>query len=137
VIFQVIGMQVLDVILPISFLFLVLTVLVSIAILRFTLDKRVRKLLPKDWSYDAITDSWFWGWGRAIVFGWCAILKRSENSEYIKYSYKGINIYKLANRFEKNVALTMAAIVIPLSEWFGWTTGDFWQGLGIVPGYLR
>jgi len=33
--------------------------------------------------------------------------------------------------------LTMAVIVIPLSEWFGWTTGDFWQGLGIVPGYLR
>jgi len=72
-------------------------------LLRFTLDRRVRNFLPKDKIYNSYMDQW-WGVGRAVTFGWCAVIPNKKHSDVVAYYYNGINIYRFANTFEKIIA---------------------------------
>lgn len=69
-------------------------------LLRFTLDRRVRKYLPQDKIYDSYMDQWF-GVGRAATFAWCAIIPNKKHADVVAYYYNGINIYKFSNKYEK------------------------------------
>lgn len=99
----------------------------AIMILRFTLDRRVRKALPKDKVYDSFPD-WYFGIGRAISFGSAALFERVKRSDYMKKYYNGFDVKTFANTFEKVVAwvmllsvITMFSIIIAsyILEWFG------------------
>lgn len=77
--------------------------ILPIPILRFTLDKRIRKQLPADKVYDNYPDVWF-GFGRTIMFAYASIFDRSNNAWQIKEFYNGFDIKSYANRFEKFLA---------------------------------
>jgi hypothetical protein len=99
----------------------------SILILRLTLDRRVRKALPPDKIYDAYTD-WYFGLGRAIVFGWACVLPYINNSPKLRYLYDDFDVRAFANRFEKAIAYLMVGSLATMlicvfiqliTEWFG------------------
>ncbi len=89
--FYIIGMLAL-ILLPLSML-----------VLRLTLDRRVRKQLPKDKEYDAYPD-WYFGFGRAIIFGCASVWDRANNSWQMQLFYEGFDVKSFANPFEKFVA---------------------------------
>ena len=72
---------------------------VSWGILRFTLDKRVRKALPKDKVYDAFPDAYF-GLGRTVVFAGACVLPWAKNSWLVSLYYEGFDVRGYANSFE-------------------------------------
>ncbi len=69
-------------------------------LLRLTLDRRVRSALPSDKKYDFVAD-WYFGYGRAVCFGYAACFDWANNSWIIKHHYNGFDIKSFANRFEK------------------------------------
>lgn len=84
---------------------LVLSML-TIPILRLTLDRRVRKALPPDKIYDSPYD-WYYGYGRTIVFGWACVFPYINNSPKLRYHYNDFDVRAFANRFEIVVAYCM------------------------------
>ncbi len=86
--FYIIGMLAL-ILLPLSML-----------VLRLTLDRRVRKQLPKDKEYDAYPD-WYFGFGRAMIFGYASVWDRANNSWQMQLFYEGFDVKSFANPFEK------------------------------------
>ncbi len=86
--FYIIGMLAL-ILLPLSML-----------VLRFTLDRRVRKQLPKDKEYDAYPD-WYFGFGRTVTFGCASVWDRANNSWQMQLFYEGFDVKSFANPFEK------------------------------------
>ncbi len=72
----------------------------SILILRLTLDRRVRKQLPKDKEYDAYPD-WYFGFGRTITFGCASVWDRANNSWQMQLFYEGFDVKSFASPFEK------------------------------------
>ena len=77
--------------------------LISVLVLRLTLERRVRKqAIPADWIYDGPYDGW-WGLGfpRAILFGLCCVFPHVNNYDYNRLCYNEVDIQAFANRFEK------------------------------------
>lgn len=79
-------------------------------ILRFTLDRRVRKALPKDKEYNAFPD-WYFGMGRAISFGSACVFERAKKSNYMQNFYDGFDVKDFASPFEKVIAWSMVLSV--------------------------
>ena len=79
---------------------------IAIIILRFTLDRRVRKALPSDKVYDMIHDSYF-GLGRVIGFALSSIFEFPKKSPIMIYHYDNFDVKGFANRFEKFWAWAM------------------------------
>lgn len=114
-------------ILALVFVGALLLFLLSIPILRLTLDQRLRKALPPDKNYDAPTD-WYFGFGRTIVFGWACVLPVINNSPRLRYLYNDFDVSAYANRFEKVIAFCMvggllvaffSGILMYITEWLG------------------
>ena len=72
----------------------------SILMLRLTLDRRVRKQLPKDKDYGYYPD-WYCGFGRTIIFGCASVWDRANDSWQMKLFYGGFDVKSFANCFEK------------------------------------
>jgi len=106
---------------------LILLMVISIPVLRLTLDRRVRKALPSDHSYDSSLD-WYGGITRAVVFGLCCVFPHVNNAPMYRHLYDDFDVAAFANTFEKIVAYTMTIstlilvtlgfIYVPL-EWLG------------------
>ena len=119
---------------PIGQFFIVVSMIVSIIVsilsmivLRLTLDRRVRRVLPKDKIYNSYMDAYF-GVGRAISFGAACVFRFANDSEKLRYYYNNIDIKAFANRFEKFVAycmyisgaiLILSGIIIYATDWLG------------------
>ncbi len=80
--------------------------ILSVLFLRLTLDRRVRKALPSDKSYDAFSDHYF-GFGRTVIFGYASIFTRANYTWPIQLLYEGFNIKQFSNNFEKALAYCM------------------------------
>jgi len=111
----------------IVFAFSLLMMLLPIPVLRLTLDRRVRKALPKDWQYDSSLD-WYGGICRAALFGLCCVFPHVNNAPMYRHLYNDLNVAAFANRFEKIVAYCMGLgmcvflLCIPvffITEWLG------------------
>jgi len=72
-------------------------------ILRLTLDRRVRKVLPEDKTYDGFYDTYFGIW-RACLFANASILPGKRFKKAMIVFYEGFDVRGFANRFEKNIA---------------------------------
>ncbi len=90
--------------LELAFILIVITAVIlgplSVLVLRLTLDRRVRKQLPKDKEYDAYPD-WYFGFGRAMIFGYASVWDRANNSWQMELFYEGFDVKSFANPFEK------------------------------------
>ena len=89
------------------------TMPICIIILRLTLDRRVRKQLPKEKSYDHYPDQYF-GFGRTIVFSYASILDYANNSSMMELFYDGFDVKNFATTFEKFIAYCFLLGVIVL-----------------------
>jgi hypothetical protein len=78
-------------------------VMISTVILRFTLDRRVRKALSSDKIYDAFPD-YYYGFQRAFIFGAACVLPYVRKSWVIKLHYDNFDVASYANRFETFVS---------------------------------
>ncbi len=76
--------------------------LVSVIILRLTLDRRVRKALPADKVYNCPLD-WYGGFIRSMVFSLASLSDRPKRYAMKDY-YDGFDVKAFANRFEKTTA---------------------------------
>ena len=103
--------------------------ILPIPILRFTLDRRVRKQLPADKVYDNYPD-WYFGFGRAIMFGYASIWDRANNSWQIQVFYDGFDVKSFANRFEKFIAYSFCFGLIVIVG--GGTIYTILEFLGII-----
>lgn len=83
--------------------------IVSLFILRVTLDRRVRKALPPDKVYDSPLD-WYFGFMRSMGFAYAAVMERANRYAIMDY-YNGFNVKGFANRFEKSVSLVFVTSV--------------------------
>jgi hypothetical protein len=115
------------IVLALTFIGAFFLLMLSILILRLTLDRRVRKALPPDKTYGAYTD-WYFGLGRTIVFGWACVLPYINNSPKLRYLYDDFDVRAFANRFEKAIAYLMVGglayfficgFIIFITEWLG------------------
>jgi len=78
----------------------------SIICLRLTLDRRVRKKLPADKEYNNYPD-WYFGFGRALIFGYASVWNRANNSWQLKIFYDGFDVKNFANRFERFITYSL------------------------------
>ncbi len=78
--------------------------------------------MPADKKYDFVAD-WYFGYGRAICFGYAACFNWANNSWVIRDHYESFDIKKFANRFEKalgyilTITLTIvasSAFIVPI-----------------------
>ncbi len=97
-------------------------------LIRFTLDRRVRKALPANKQYDFVTD-WYFGYGRSICFGYAACFDWANNSWVIKDYYDGFDIKNFASPTEKIMGfiMSMSILTLILSTFFYYVTK--WTGL--------
>ncbi len=102
----------------------------SILVLRLTLDRRVRQQLPKDKEYDAYPD-WYFGFGRAIIFGCASVWDRANNSWQIKFLYEGFDVKSFANPFEKFSAYCLLFSLFILVG--GGAVYIILEALGLIP----
>ncbi len=79
--------------------------ILTIFLLRFTLDPRVRKALPAEKNYNCPLD-WYGGFMRAIGFGYAALFDRAKRYAMQDY-YDGFDVKAFANGFEKAIAWIM------------------------------
>ncbi len=117
-------------------LFFAFVMFLSVAVLRLTLDRRVRSSLASDKVYDAFPDHYL-GFGRAIIFAAASVMPWSKNSWVMTRYYDGFNVAAFASRFEKFVAYTMVystyaffimAIFFCFTKWLGiieWPDSDY------------
>lgn len=101
--------------------------ILSMPILRLTLDRRVRKALPRDHQYDSSLD-WYGGITRAIVFGLCCVFPHVNNAPMYRHLYDDFDVAAFADTFEKTIAyimtfstlilVTLGVIFVPL-DWLG------------------
>jgi len=93
-----------------AFIFIGITALIllplSILLLRLTLDRRIRKQLAADKEYNNYPD-WYFGFGRAIIFGYASVWDRANNSWQIKTFYDGFDVKNFANRFERFITYSL------------------------------
>ncbi len=91
-----------------SFVFIALGILWILCwlLLRFTLDRRVRKALPADKEYDAFPDMYL-GFGRAFIFGGFCVFDHMNNAPMYKELYDNFDVRTFANRFETFIAYSM------------------------------
>jgi hypothetical protein len=75
----------------------------SLLLLRFTLDRRVRKSLSSSIEYNSFYDSFF-GLFRTSLFANASILSGKRFTHTIKTYYGEIDIHKFANPFEKTLS---------------------------------
>ncbi|MGH1441634.1 MAG: hypothetical protein ACRBBR_16085 [Cellvibrionaceae bacterium] len=110
-----------------GFLCLGIVVLLCQITLRFTLDRRVRKELPANQTYDGFYDAYFGIW-RACLFANASVLPGKRFKRTMGVFYNGFDVKKFANRFEKTIAwIHISAGVIFLlcvafyflTMWFG------------------
>jgi len=97
---------------------LLATFFISWVLIRLTLDRRVRKTLPKNKIYQSYMDNYL-GIGRAATFAWCAIISNKKHADLIKLYYNNVNIYTFANRFEKYLSYGMIGSLFILLFIFG------------------
>jgi len=99
----------------------------SILLLRLTLDRRVRKQLAADKEYNHYPD-WYFGVGRAMVFGYASIFTFANNSQLIMNCYDGFDVKAFANRSERFFAYCLVfslfffgvgGTIYSLLDWFG------------------
>jgi hypothetical protein len=111
----------------VTFLMPLLISFLCVAILRFTLDRRVRRHLPSDKIYDCWLDAYF-GLGRAVMFGYACAWPRMSNSPNVRPYYNDMDIKQFANRFETVVGYIMtycvatsavSIIILTVLEWLG------------------
>lgn len=84
----------------IFFLSSYIILILSMIVLRFTLDRRVRKTLPPDKLYISYMDANF-GVGRAISFGGACVFDYANNSEKLRYYYNNVDVRSIATPFDK------------------------------------
>ncbi len=120
--------------LELAFILIVITAVIllplSMLVLRLTLDRRVRQQLPKDKEYDAYPD-WYFGFGRAIIFGCASVWDRANNSWQMQLFYEGFDVKSFANPFEKFVAYCSFFGVTVLAG--GGTIYIILEALGLIP----
>ncbi len=117
--------------LELVFIFIGITALIllplSILILRLTLDRRIRQQLPPDKIYNNYPD-WYFGFGRAIIFGCASVWDRANNSWQMKLFYNGFDVKKFSNCFERFFAYCLFLSLLlfgvggttySLLDWFG------------------
>ncbi len=101
--------------------------LLPIPVLRFTLDRRIRKALPKNWVYDAYTD-WYGGIQRSMLFGMMCVFPHMNNAPMYRQLYNDFDDAAFANRVEKALSYCMAvnlfvfmlcAVIIVMLDFFG------------------
>lgn len=101
--------------------------ILSMPILRLTLDRRVRKALPPDKIYISFMDANF-GVGRAISFGLACLFDYANNSQKLRYHYNNLDVRSIATRFDKFIAYCMVisggiiTVMVPfhlITEYFG------------------
>lgn len=73
---------------------------ISLVILRFTLDRRVRRSLPLNKEYNSPLDFNF-GFMRVIGFSYAVVSDWANNSHMIKDYYCGFDVKSFANLFER------------------------------------
>lgn len=86
---------------------------VSMIALRLTLDRRVRRAMPSDKIYDNYPD-WYFGIGRAIVFGAASIFEYPKKSPVMIVFYDSFDVKNFANSYEKTIAWTMIVSLITM-----------------------
>jgi len=105
----------------------ILVLVLSIIILRLTLDRRIRKALPKAKMYNAAPD-WYLGFGRSIMFGCAAIFNYANKSDIKNNLYDNFDVKSFANKFEKTAAALMylslftfifLIVVTFIADWLG------------------
>jgi len=117
--------------LELAFIFIGIAALIllplSIILLRLTLDRRVRKQLAADKEYNHYPD-WYFGVGRAMVFGYASIFTFANNSQLIMNCYDGFDVKAFANRSERFFAYCLVfslfffgvgGTIYSLLDWFG------------------
>ncbi len=80
--------------------------IISWIILRFTLDRRVRKALSPDKIYNAYPDS-YGGFMRTLIFGGFCVFDHMNNASMYKELYDNFDVRNFANQFEKLLAYLM------------------------------
>jgi hypothetical protein len=99
-------MEIIKLVLSIFFALSLFLLLLSIVMLRLSLDRRVRKKLSASKIYDSYTD-WYFGLGRSICFGVASIFEYPKKSSIMVNFYDSFDVKGFSNTFEKSLAWTM------------------------------
>jgi len=96
-------------------------------VLRFTLDRRIRSVLPASKTYDGFYDGFF-GLLRTSLFANASILPGKRFQKTMDIFYNGFRIKGFANHFEKTVAyiyftcgslMILVCLIVFITDFFG------------------